>query len=73
MGGCEWSISKASYDLSKTAWQGITGFVFDGKSKAVELTGLPEGITPVYSGNTATDAGSYEASVELKYDAENYE
>ena len=71
--GCEWSISKASYDMSQTAWQGVTGFTFDGAPKAVELTGLPEGITPVYTGNTATDAGSYEASVELEYDAENYE
>ena len=73
MDGCEWSISKASYDMSQAAWQGVTGFTFDGSPKTVELTGLPEGITPVYSGNTATDAGSYEASVELKYDAENYE
>ena len=73
IGGCEWSISKAAYDLSKTAWQGVTGFTFDGSPKTVELTGLPEGITPVYSGNTATDAGSYEASVTLEYDAENYE
>lgn len=73
IGGCSWSISKASYDMSKAAWQGVTGFTFDGSAKTVELTGLPEGITPVYSGNTATDAGSYEASVVLEYDAENYE
>ncbi len=73
IGGCSWSISKASYDMSKAAWQGVTGFTFDGNAKTVELTGLPEGITPVYSGNTATDAGSYEASVVLEYDAENYE
>ncbi|MBQ3371421.1 MAG: BspA family leucine-rich repeat surface protein [Mogibacterium sp.] len=73
MGGCEWSISKASYDMSKAAWQGVTGFTFDGTPKTVELVGLPEGVTPVYAGNTATDAGSYEASVSLEYDAENYE
>ena len=73
MGGCEWSISKASYDMSQAAWQGVTGFTFDGSEKSVYIAGLPEGITPVYTGNTATDAGSYEASVELKYDAENYE
>ena len=73
IGGCEWSISKAVYDMSKTAWQGVTGFTFDGNAKTVELTGLPEGITPVYEGNMATDAGSYSASVTLEYDADNYE
>jgi hypothetical protein len=52
--------------MSKAAWQGVTGFTFDGSPKTVELSGLPEGITPVYSGDTATDAGSYEASVELE-------
>jgi len=72
MGGCDWSISKASYDMSRTAWQ-ETEFVYDGSEKTVSLAGLPEGITPVYSGNTATDAGTYEASVELVYDEYNYE
>jgi hypothetical protein len=71
--GCEWSISKATYDMSQAAWQGVTGFTFDGEPKSVVLTGLPEGITPVYTGNPATDAGSYEASVKLEYDADNYE
>lgn len=73
IGGCTWSISKASYDMSKAAWQGVTGFTFDGSPKTVELVGLPAGVTPVYSGNSATDAGDYEASVVLEYDAENYE
>ena len=73
MGGCEWSISKASYDMSKAAWQGTTGSVYDGSVKSVELSGLPAGVVPVYSGNTATDAGRYEAAVSFEYDADNYE
>ena len=73
LNGCKWSISKASYDLAGVEWQGADGYVYDGSEKSVVLTGLPEGITPVYSGNTAVDAGSYEASVEFTYDADNYE
>jgi hypothetical protein len=73
MDGCEWSISKAAYDMSKAAWQGTTGSVYDGSVKSVELSGLPAGVVPVYEGNTATDAGRYEASVSFEYDADNYE
>ncbi len=73
MNGCRFSISKASYDMSRVEWKGSEGFIYDGSEKAVVLAGLPEGVTPVYSGNTAVDAGSYEASVELEYDADNYE
>jgi len=73
MGGCSFSIAKAAYDMAGVFWKGSEGFVYDGSEKAVLLEGLPEGVTPVYSGNTAVDAGSYEASVELEYDADNYE
>ena len=73
MNGCRWSISKAVYDMSGVEWKGTEGFVYDGSEKSVILAGLPEGVTPVYSGNTAADAGDYEASVELNYDADNYE
>ena len=73
MNGCKWSISKAAYDMSRVEWQGTEGFVYDGNEQSVFLAGLPEGITPVYSGNTATDAGDYEASVKLEYDEANYE
>lgn len=73
MKGCKWQIGKAVYDLSGAEWQGIEGNTYDGKEKAVILTGLPEGVTPVYSGNTAVDAGEYEASAELRYDEDNYE
>ena len=73
MKGTKWHIDKAVYDLSHVEWQGTKGSVFDGSEKSVVLTGLPEGVEPVYSGNTAVDAGEYEASVELRYDAANYE
>lgn len=73
MKGCRWHIDKAVYDMSGVEWQGTDGSTYDGSTKTVSLTGLPEGIEPVYSGNTATDAGEYEASVRLNYDADNYE
>ena len=73
MKGVKWHIDKAVYDLSGVEWQGTDGYTYDGSEKAVVLAGLPAGIEPVYSGNTATDAGEYEASAELRYDADNYE
>lgn len=73
MGGCSWSISKASYDLSGVRWEYPGEFVYDESEKAVVLSGLPEGVTPVYSGNTAKDVGDYEASVGFEYDSDNYE
>lgn len=73
LSGCKWGISKATYDMSGVAWKGTEGYVYDGSEKAVELEGLPAGVRPVYSGNTATDVGEYEASVDFEYDAANYE
>lgn len=69
----KWSIAKSSYDLSNVRWTYDDSFVYDGSEKSISLTGLPEGVTPVYSGNTGTDSGTYEAEVTLSYDEKNYE
>lgn len=68
-----WSIIKANYDLSKVEWVKNGDYVYDGRYKSVTLYGLPEGITPVYSGNREKNAGTYTASVVLQYDTYNYE
>ena len=70
---CSWKIRKASFDMTHVAWQEQNDFVYDGSSKHVELVGLPEGIKPVYSDNTATEVGDYEAAVSFEYDEHNYE
>ena len=69
----KWSIQKATYDLSKTAWQENRSFGYDGTSKTVELTGLPYGINPIYFGNENQTTGEYVATVEFEYDTHNYE
>jgi hypothetical protein len=68
-----WTIGKASYDMTGAGWDYPDPFVFDGTEKIVELTGLPDGVTAFYSGNTATAIGNFTASVTLAYDAANYE
>ena len=73
MGGCNWSIRKAVYDMTRVSWVCPGGFVYNENVQGVYLTGLPEGLTPVYSGNAAADAGEYDASVSFEFDAANYE
>ena len=69
---CPWNIVKAEYDMSDARWTGEMRYVYDGTEKSVTLTGLPEGVEPVYSGNSAVDAGTYTASASLRYDERNY-
>ena len=69
---CGWKIVKADYDMSNARWEGDTKSIYDGKVKSVAIEGLPEGLTPVYHGNTATEAGEYTASADFEYDADNY-
>lgn len=66
----EWKINKASVDLAGAAWNYTAPFTYDGTIKTVSLTMQFDKLK--FSGNSATDAGTYTASFELK-DAENYE
>ena len=68
-----WSIAKASFDMSNAKWDYTAPFTYNGTSKSVTLTGLPVGVTVQnYTGNSATNAGTYTASATLTYDAANY-
>ena len=69
---CSWEIVKAEYDMSDARWTGDMRFVYDGTEKSIFLTGLPEGVEPVYNSNAAVNAGTYTASAELRYDEHNY-
>lgn len=69
---CEWEIVKADYDMSDARWEGELSHVYDGTEKSLVLAGLPEGVTPVCTGNTGIDAGEYTAAAELVYDERNY-
>ena len=39
----DWSIDKASFDMSGVRWQENREFSYDGETKSIRLTGLPEG------------------------------
>jgi hypothetical protein len=68
-----WSIIKATYDMSAARWDYTSPFTWDGTQKTVSVTGLPAGVTVnSYTGNTATNAGTYTAAALLDYDKDNY-
>ena len=74
-------VTKAKYPGQEPGGAGIqwgvaadaATWMYDGQPHGVTLTGVPSGVTPHLVGNTATDAGSYTASVTFDYDAANYE
>lgn len=67
-----WSIVKGTYDMSGAKWDYAGAFEYDRTEKTVCVTGLPDGVTASYTGNTATLLGSYTAQVSLAYDEANY-
>lgn len=67
-----WKIGKRDYDMSTARWIGAEGFVYDGTAKSVELTGLEDGLEPIYQDNIAVDAGVYTSSARFLYDENNY-
>ena len=57
------STPLAEYDMSSVKWPTQTSITHTGSEIKFELQGLPEGVTAAYTGNTATDVGSYTATV----------
>ncbi len=62
---CSWNIAPAPIDLKGICWDYSAPFTYDGSEKCIRLTGLPEGVTAVYSGADASDAGEYAAQATL--------
>ena len=50
-------------DVSELTWDYTEAFTYDGEAKTVALTSVPEHLTAAYTGNTATEVGTYTASV----------
>ena len=69
----DWSIARAAFDMSGVRWQEPKEFRYDGEERSVRLTGLPDGLTPEYTDNSATGAGEYIARASFSYDTRNYE
>lgn len=57
------STPLAEYDMSKVKWPTQTSITHTGSEITFELEGLPSGVTAQYTGNTATDTGTYTATV----------
>ena len=69
----DFTIAKATYNMTGARWNYIAPFQYDGKEHKVEVVGLPAGVSvESYENNTATAVGDYYAKVTLAYDADNY-
>lgn len=70
-----WKIVKAKYDMSQVEWAYSGAFIYDGKEKCVELTGVPEGVVITYMNNTATAVGAKYSSAIISgwSDPDHYE
>ncbi len=68
------NVVKAVVDMSGVEWDYTQPFTYDGTVKEVKLTGLPQGVSVVYTNATAKDFGTYTAIANFSYiDTENYE
>lgn len=66
------SLFKKNLDFSKVKWDYTAPFTYDGKAKAVSLSGLPEQVKATYCNDSATVPGTYVARVTLQYDTALY-
>ena len=66
------AVVKATYDMTNVAWNYAGPFTYDGTTKCVELAGLPEGVSAVYTDNEKSAAGTYVAKATFAYDAVNH-
>ena len=66
------SLFKKNLDFSKVEWNYTKPFTYDGKTKSVSLSGLPEQVKATYSNDSAMVPGTYVARVTLQYDTALY-
>ncbi len=67
------TVAKATYDMTGAKWDYTAAFDYDGKEKTVTVIGLPSGVTVSgYEGNKATVVGNYTAKVTFSYDSNNF-
>ena len=66
-------LPKETFDVSTVKWDYTAPFTYDGTTKKVELTGLPEGLSATYTNNEATEPGDYTAQATFVYDDTEYD
>ncbi len=69
----DWTISKASLDLSNVTWTDTTTFTYDSNEKVVTLENLPNEVTVTYTSDRYTEAGDYTTTATFTYDTDNYD
>ena len=68
------AISKKVIDVSGLTWADAAGLEYNGELKEILITNVPDTVTPAYTGNKESNAGSYVAKVEFTpVDPANYE
>ncbi len=65
-------IHKANIDFTNVGWNYYEPFTYNKNEKEVKLINLPAGVEVSYKNNTATDAGTYNATAIIEYDENNY-
>ena len=65
-------IAKATIDVSAVGWDYSAPLSYTAYPQEILLTNLPVGVTATYTGNRATEAGTYTAHVTLNYNTDNY-
>jgi uncharacterized repeat protein (TIGR02543 family) len=69
-----YTITKATYDLSSIVWSIANEVTYTGSAFTATIqSGLDAGLTPNYTNQTYTNAGTYKTSVTFNYDQDNYE
>lgn len=70
----EWTIAKATYDMSGVTFADDTRPYNAAFVRSLEIKGtLPAGVTVSYAGNGQTDPGAYTVTASFTGDVENYE
>ena len=65
-------ITKATIDVSGVGWDYSAPLPYTAYPQEILLTNLPAGVTATYTGNRATETGTYTAHATLNYNADNY-
>lgn len=62
-----WEIRKADHDVAEMRWTDDSP-VYDGTPRHIALEGVPAGVSVLYEGDTATEAGEYTVRAEFCVD-----
>ena len=65
-------ITKAAIDVSGIGWDYSAPLPYTAYPQEIRLTNLPDGVTATYTGNRATEAGTYTAHATFIYNTDNY-